>query len=304
VSQDRKHPTYVKVVAVLALLAVMLPGGLPIPVASAQETQLARSVVTYPSPGGRALSAHIFRTSGQSQERPASAVLLFHGGAWEYGEPAWVSWHAEQFAKRGMVAIAIEYRLIDMRAPRSSRTAIVDAVADACAAFRWVRLRARELNVDPNRIAGFGISAGGHLAAMAGTGGCGSDGRADLLVLISPAVETRSQDYYPRKMPEGADAAMLDAYSPAHRVRAGATAAPTLIVNGAQDIQTPAESARTFCALVVDRGGICRADIYAGLGHLLTADVAAQQRGQYPPNFEATAKAQSAMEAFLADHGF
>lgn len=289
---------------VMTALAVVLPGGLTIPAAPAQEAQLARSVVTYSSPGGRALSAHIFRTSGRSQERPVSAVLLFHGGAWEYGEPAWVSWHAEQFAKRGMVAIAIEYRLIDMRAPRSSRTTIVDAVTDACAAFRWVRSHARELNIDPNRIAGFGISAGGHLATMAGTGVCGPDGRADLLLLISPAVETRSQGYYPRKMPEGADAAMLDAYSPTHRVRAGATAAPTVIVNGAKDIQTPAESASTFCALVVDRSGICRAEIYAGLGHLLTADLAAQQRGQYPPNFEATARAQSAMEAFLADRGF
>jgi acetyl esterase len=202
------------------------------------------------------------------------------------------------------VAISIEYRLIDMRAPRASRTTIMDAVADACAAFRWVRAHARELNIDPNKVAGFGISAGGHLATMAGTGGCEPEGRANLLILNSPAVETRSQGYYLPKMPEGADAATLDSYSPTHRIRAGSTAVRTLIVNGEKDIQTPAESARAFCALVVDRGGICRTEIYPSLGHLLTADLAAQQRGEYPPNFEATSKAQSVMEAFLAEHGY
>jgi acetyl esterase len=285
-----------------ALTMILAAGG--VSPALAQETKPARTDETYASPAGRPLAAHIYRMPAPTQSAPAPAVLLFHGGAWEYGSPEWLSWHAEQFARRGMVAIAVEYRLIDMQKPRPQRATIVDATADACAAFKWARTNARKLGIDPNRIAGFGISAGGHSAAMAGTGGCGADGRADLLILNSPALDTRSQDYYPRKMPEGAGPDLLDFYSPTNRVSGGASAVPTLVVNGSDDIQTPAESARAFCKLVTDRGGTCRADIYPGLGHLLTADLAAQQRGQYPPNFPATARAQTAMEAFLAEHGF
>lgn len=282
----------------LAALALAL-GAAP---ARAQDAALTPTIETYAKHGDRSLSAHIYRTP--ASKAPASAVLLFPGGAWEYGRPEWMSWHAEQFARRGMVAISIEYRLIDMKAPRAQRTTIVDATADACAAFAWARANAARLGIDPNRIAGFGISAGGHLAAMAGSGGCGAEGRADLLILNSPALDTRSQGYYAPKMPEGADAAMLGFYSPTDRLRDGAALVPTLIVNGSEDIQTPAASATEFCALAVARGTLCRVELYPGLGHLLTADLAAQQRGQYPPNFPATARAQTLMEAFLAERGF
>jgi acetyl esterase/lipase len=268
------------------------------------EIEPVESIDTYPGPGGE-LSARVFRLpQTASATRPAPAVLLFHGGAWEAGDPAWVSWNAQQFARRGMVAIAVQYRLIDMSKEPSQRTTIIDTVADACAAFRWARAQSNALNLDPHRIAGYGVSAGGHLAAMAGTGGCGADGRADALVLVSPAVDPRDQAYYPRKMPFGADAALLDAYSPIDRIRAGESGVPTLILNGENDIQTPAESALAYCSLATANGELCRVEVFPGLGHLLTADLAAQQRGQYPPNFEANAAAQAMAEEFLSQRAY
>jgi acetyl esterase/lipase len=291
-------------VSMLAFALVAACGSNPGLGEAPSEIEPVATVETIAAPGGT-LSAHVFRhPQTATSTRPAPAVLLFHGGAWEAGDPAWVSWNAQQFAKRGMVAIAVQYRLIDMSKEPSQRATIVDAVADACAAFRWARAQPNGLNLDPYRIAGYGVSAGGHLAAMAGTGGCGTDGRADALVLISPAVDPRNQNYYPRKMPVGADAALLDAYSPIDRIRAGEAGVPTLILNGESDIQTPAESALGYCVLAAAKGHLCRVQVFPGLGHLLTADLEAQQRGQYPPNFEANAAAQAMAEAFLSQQGY
>ena len=75
---------------------------------------------------------------------------------------------AKEFASRGIVAIAIDYRL---SAGGAAPLAInagptpVDSVEDACAAFAWARSRAGQLVIDPNRVAGYGVSAGGHLVA-------------------------------------------------------------------------------------------------------------------------------------------
>lgn len=266
------------------------------------DEQPKRSSFTYVHRAGGDLILHVFSPI-RAETGPAPAVLLFHGGGWEVGQPEWVFWNAEQFARQGIASIAVQYRLFSSDDP-DRRNTIVSSVEDACAAFRWVRTNSARLNVDPKRIAGFGVSAGGHLAAMAGTGACGPDGRADALVLLSAALDPRDQDYYPRKMPRGADDALLDAYSPIDRLRNGASLPPTLVINGDRDIQTPHESAEALCALAHAHGAICRLQIYPALGHLLTADLEAQRRDEYPPNFSANQDAQRRSELFLKELGF
>ena len=54
-----------------------------------------------------------------------------------------------------MEAVAAQYRLSDQK-----EITPPDAVEDADDAIRWVRSHASELGVDPNRIAGYGWSAG------------------------------------------------------------------------------------------------------------------------------------------------
>ncbi len=115
------------------------------------------------------MSAHLF-APGDAATGPRPAVLMFHGGGWVAGEPAWTYPAARRMQAQGLVAILIEYRL-------SGETATpADALSDACDAFAWVRAHAAELGVDPQRVAGYGVSAGGQLAAAAGLGGlCGRD---------------------------------------------------------------------------------------------------------------------------------
>jgi acetyl esterase/lipase len=70
---------------------------------------------------------------------------------------------ADWFAVRGFRAFTLSYRL-------SSHGYLLPApLLDARRAIQTVRARARDYQIDPNRIVVVGFSAGGHLAALAGT---------------------------------------------------------------------------------------------------------------------------------------
>ncbi len=92
----------------------------------------------------------------------------------------------------GVTGIVLRYRI----APRYRHPA---PLQDVQRAVRWVRSRARDLEIDPARIGVLGFSAGGHLAATAGTlfepGKADADdpiervsSRPDFLVLAYPVI--------------------------------------------------------------------------------------------------------------------
>lgn len=90
------------------------------------------------------------------------AVLLVHGGGWEGTDARWqMEPIAKQLAKRGYAVLNVTYRL----APRWIYPAPVDDLQEA---VKWLRDHAAEHQIDPERLAVFGYSAGGHLAALTG----------------------------------------------------------------------------------------------------------------------------------------
>jgi len=94
--------------------------------------------------------------------RPLPAVLLVHGGGWTGGDGRWqMNPIAGKLAKRGYVVLNVTYRL----APRWTYPAPVEDLQEA---VKWVRAHAAENGIDPGRIATFGYSAGGYLAALTG----------------------------------------------------------------------------------------------------------------------------------------
>ena len=113
----------------------------------------------YASPDGVALLMDLRVPDGVG---PHPVILYLHSGAWitgdRFGGPA------IRQASRGYAVASIEYRL----APDHIWPAQVE---DAKAAVRWLRANAIRFDLDPNRIAVFGTSAGGHIAAVLGTSG-------------------------------------------------------------------------------------------------------------------------------------
>jgi acetyl esterase/lipase len=88
------------------------------------------------------------------------AVLSFHGGGWLYGDDK--SSPLTALALNGYFAASIDYRLSNVAKWPAQ-------IQDCKLAVRWIRANAAQYHVDPNRIAAWGGSAGGHLAACLGT---------------------------------------------------------------------------------------------------------------------------------------
>ncbi len=93
-----------------------------------------------------------------------SAVVIFPGGAYRNlagdleGREV-----ADWFTAKGFRAFVLSYRLT------SNGYIMPVPLIDARRAIQTVRARARDYQIDPNRIVVIGFSAGGHLAALAGT---------------------------------------------------------------------------------------------------------------------------------------
>ncbi len=88
------------------------------------------------------------------------AVVVVHGGGWtnRSGDMTGIS---ERLARAGFAVFNITYRL----APEHRHPAQVN---DVSAALQWLYEHAEQYQVDKNRIAGWGYSAGAHLILLAG----------------------------------------------------------------------------------------------------------------------------------------
>jgi acetyl esterase/lipase len=104
------------------------------------------------------LKADLFVPHGDG---PFPTMLVVHGGAWATGTKSQLAGIAQGLARLGYTAAAISYRL----APQDQFPA---QVYDCQAAVRWLRANAAKYKIDPNRIGGYGYSAGGHLVALLG----------------------------------------------------------------------------------------------------------------------------------------
>ena len=279
-----------------ALLLAACRSSTPPPAQSASPSEPV--VHTYREVDGQALRAYVFPPAASHTKERAAAVLLFHGGGWSAGSPEWTFAAARRFASRGMVAVPIQYRLSE------GDVTPIEALADVCAAFRWARQRAGDLGLDAERVAGYGVSAGGHLVTSAATVGCPGEGspgvraEPDALLLWSPALDMARDGWFERKLQGRAKA---ETYSPVENV--GASTPPTSIVQGAEDTLTPLSGAERYCKRLTEAGGTCSLHVYKGVGHLLTRSLA-QQESDYDPDPQAVADGIAQHLRFLAELGF
>jgi acetyl esterase/lipase len=108
----------------------------------------------------------IYQSPLAADGRRRPAVIAVHGGSWNSGSRLTTRTDRKstflRLAQAGLVVAVIDYQLAGPGSP--SWPAVIDDVRES---VRWIRRNAGELNVDPERIALVGVSAGGHLASLA-----------------------------------------------------------------------------------------------------------------------------------------
>jgi acetyl esterase len=228
------------------------------------------------------------------------AIIVLHGGGWNAGSPEWTYYDTQRFAGLGMVAIAGEYRLSNQK-----DVTPLEAMADTRDLIRWVREHAAELGTDPHRVAVYGSSAGGHLAASAAVFPHAEESKTsavpDALILLSPAASIVGDQWPQRLLGTRADVKTI---SPAENITKPLP--PMIIIEGAADTETPLLGVQRFCDRANQVGGTCELHVYPNLGHLLSRnlDPQAQEQGPFDPDPVASNAAHAAEDAFLARIGY
>jgi acetyl esterase len=209
---------------------------------------------------------------------PRPVAILVHGGGWTGGDKAgreggagiapWFS----ALTDANYVWFSINYRL----APKHRWPACLE---DVLAAIRWVKANAAAFGGDPERIALFGHSAGGHLACLAGTV---VDDSVRVQAVVGFAPVTNHEQELPRRggvstslqqllnrpkevAPESLG--LLRAISPINHVRPGLP--PYLLVHGDADKTVPIEQSYEFQAKLRANGVTCDLQVLPGAGHRL-----------------------------------
>ncbi|MCS6851545.1 MAG: alpha/beta hydrolase [Gemmataceae bacterium] len=168
-----------------------------------------------------------------SDRRPA--IIFFFGGGWSGGSHVQFIPQARYLASRGLVAACADYRI----ASKHKTTPDV-CVEDAKSAIRWLRGKAPELGIDPDKVIASGGSAGGHLAAAtalvpgfdAATDDRKISCKPNALVLFNPALNLEGRSM---KGADGSDVAK--AISPT--LFLDQTLPPTIIFFGTADRLLP-----------------------------------------------------------------
>jgi acetyl esterase/lipase len=93
---------------------------------------------------------------------PWPVLVYVHGGSWMRGDKAEAAALGNSVTEQGYALVSINYRLY----PTVRFPAMIE---DVKCAIRYLRANAAQFNINSNRIAAMGASAGGHLVALLGT---------------------------------------------------------------------------------------------------------------------------------------
>ncbi|MFK7767657.1 MAG: alpha/beta hydrolase [Mariniblastus sp.] len=221
----------------------------------------------YKEVGARKLKILISKPADWKASDTRPAAVFFHGGGWVGGKPGQFDPHCAHLTMRGMVCFQVEYRLIPKGTENTDRTP-TRCINDAKSAMRWVRSRASEFGIDPDRIASGGGSAGGHLAAFLGT----TDGvddpnddqtvsaRSNLMLLFNPVCNNGPGQWGASRVGD-----RYKEFSPAHNI--SSDDAPSIVFLGSKDKLIPVSTSQDFQNQMTAQHVRSELRIYAGAGH-------------------------------------
>jgi acetyl esterase/lipase len=257
----------------------------------------------YKTIDGVKLPIHIFEPEGHKAGDKRPAILFFFGGGWNGGAPIQFQKQCAYLASRGMVAMAVEYRVKSRHGVQA-----VSCFRDARSSMRWARQNAKRLGIDPDRIAAGGGSAGGHLAGALGTidafdeptEDASISAKPNALVLFNPALVLAPVEGYkardPKKLAglENRLGVPPQQLSPYHNISSNLP--PTIIFHGTKDKTVPYDTAKLFTNEAKEKGNAVELVTYEGQGHGFF--------NYKPAKIEAFSDTVKKMDAFLVSLGY
>jgi len=201
----------------------------------------------------RPLRWDIYRPQAAPSDAPI--VLVLHGGGWRAGDRAMMTDACLEYARRGYIAIAPEYRLLG----EANWPAPLD---DVKLAVRSVREGKSGASVSTSRIFLTGFSAGAHLALLAASS---ADCAVAAVAAFFPPARITSE-MGPMLGLSGAET--LAAVSP---IQHASKLPPTIVFCGDADNQTPPEMAIDLYKAIRNAGGTADIRLFSNLIHEFVA---------------------------------
>jgi acetyl esterase/lipase len=244
--------------------------------------------VEYLNDGDTRLLLRLFKPKGAG---PFPLMIDLHGGAWCSQDRTADAMFNEALARSGVVVAALDFRMPPVAGYPAS-------LADINFATRWLKARAGELNVRPDRVGMIGVSSGAHqamLAAMrprdrryaqirlAAPGDV--DAKVAAVVLVWPVIDPLRRFHHAKRLQAagGTYPQQIDRVIPSHIKFWGSEEAmeegnpvgilnrgeavempPVLYVQGADDVVHPKADLERFVASYRERGGEVELALYAG----------------------------------------
>jgi len=210
------------------------------------------------------LKLDVFEPAGHKASDRRAAIVFFFGGGWVGGSPGQFYPHCKYLAARGMMAMSAEYRV-----KSRNGTTPFECAADGKSAIRYVRAHAKQLGVDPNRLAAGGGSAGGHVAAATGTlGGLDAPGedkavsaRPNAMVLFNPVIDCGPTGSYGHSRVKD----RWQEICPTHN--ASKATPPTIVLHGKADTTVKYADAERFARAMKAAGARCELVGFEGQKH-------------------------------------
>jgi acetyl esterase/lipase len=259
-----------RLIAVFALLGLLVVG----PVASQAQDVTVTPDVVYGHKYGMALTFDVFTPAGAN----GAAVLNMVSGGWRS------QWRRHDVSQqRYQPLLDAGFTVFAVRHGSSPKYVIPEIVPDVRRAVRYIRLNARRLGVDANRLGVWGGSAGGHLSLMLGNASDNGDPSSEDPVLRVSDRVAAVVAYYPpvdlRPLARGAspeitntrfpalnfDRSEGSAYSPI--IHVSADDPPTLLVHGDADGLVDVSNSHEMYAALQEHGVTSKVIIIPGADH-------------------------------------
>lgn len=204
-----------------------------------------------------------------------TAVLICPGGGYSILAIGHEGYDvAKKFNEIGVTAFVLKYRLPDNRIMTSKETG---PLQDALQAMKVIREGASKWNIDPQRIGIMGFSAGGHLAASAGTRFAekipgltsGISLRPDFMILLYPVISFTDSLTH-----KGSRMRLLDSVPSMEKIAAfsneqtvGKNTPPTFLVHAGDDKTVKVANSIAFYEALNKQGVQAELHIYPQGGH-------------------------------------